>query len=368
MRVRTLLRRVAAASVIPVLGWAPLSSSPVEAAGSCTAYSVRTGDGWFAIADRVDVDVSSLLAANGAGLDDPLSPGDRLCLPDGADLVAGCERTATVRAGDGWSSIADRIGVGTGELLAVNAATERTVIHPGQEVCLPPGFAGASRSEPSVGAAYVVRTGDSWFWIAERSEVSVGALLAANDATSDRALFPGQELRLPAGATVPSGATQSGARSGTVALDALPTQGPCWYHDTWGDARSGGRTHVGTDIFTVPGEHVYAVADGVLTSRTWAQPGNISGNAWRLTAADGTSFFYAHLADFAPGLSEGSRVEQGQIIGWVGSTGNTTVSHLHFEVHPSGDDPVNPYPILRSAGGACNAGKPYTQPGGWVPD
>jgi murein DD-endopeptidase MepM/ murein hydrolase activator NlpD len=160
----------------------------------------------------------------------------------------------------------------------------------------------------------------------------------------------------------------AGAASGRIALEALPTQGPCWYSDSWGHPRSGGRKHVGVDIFTVPGEYVYAVADGRLTLRKWAQPGNISGNAWRLTADNGTAYFYAHLSDFAPGLSTGSRVEAGQIIGWIGKTGNTTVDHLHFEIRPGGGSPVNPYPILQSQGGGCNRGTPYTQPGGWVPD
>ena len=371
-RNRSIMRVVACArplgAVSSVLVSVVLVAAPAfdAAGGSCSSasYEVRPGDGWFAIADDVDVEVRKLLDVNDAGLDDVLFPGDRVCLPEGADAAAACRSTATVRSGDSWSLLARRAGVTLNSLVSLNGGDAGRTIHPGEQVCLPAGAA--------AGDAYTVASGDSWSWIAERAGTSMSALLDVNDASSSDSLFPGQQIRLPAGASQPTDGSSAGGAAGSrsvqVDLAALPTQGPCWYHDTWGDGRSGGRYHVGTDVFTVPGEYVYAVVDGTLTSRKWAQPGNISGNAWRLTAADGTYFFYAHLADFAPGLGEGSRVRAGQIIGWVGSTGNTTVDHLHFEVHPGGGGPVNPYPILRAEGGACNRGTPYTQPGGWVPD
>ena len=381
MRVGACMRRLAAASAVllPVLTAAPVSTPSVSASGfSCSsgaaAYEVRSGDGWYAVADRAEVSVGSLLDANGASIDDELAPGDRLCLPAGADLSGLCATAATVRAGDGWASIARRAGVSTSTVVALNGGDERRVVHPGDTVCLPNasasgGSASGGSSRSAADGDYTVVRGDSWFWIAERAGTSVRALLRANDASSDDPLHPGQELRLPAGATAPSGSSNgSSSGSGWANLEALPTQGPCWYHDTWGAPRSGGRKHVGTDIFTVRGQYVYAVADGKLTSRKWAQPGNISGNAWRLTASDGTAYFYAHLSDFAPDVGVGSAVRAGQIIGWIGKTGNTVVDHLHFEIRPGGGSPVNPYPILRAHGGACNQGTPYTQPGGWVPD
>ena len=135
-------------------------------------------------------------------------------------------------------------------------------------------------------------------------------------------LVPGQRIALPAGADTSALASRR-ATGGWVNLGAPPTQGPCWYADTWRDHRSEGRRHDGVDLFTRRGEYVYAVVDGRLTSRTWDQPGLRSGNSWWLTAADGSAtFFYAHMADFAPGLRAGSRVRAGQIIGFVGDTGN----------------------------------------------
>lgn len=382
MRVGACVRRLAA-TVVLLPAVSVLTDPSVAAAGfSCSSsgaatYQVRAGDGWYAVADRAGISVRSLLDANGASIDDSLFLGDRLCLPGGVDVTALCDPTATVHSGDGWSAIAERASVSLTSLLESNGADLGRILHPGETVCLPEGAsAGASSSSGasssaagrsrSAGADYVVAQGDSWYWIAERAGTTVQALLDLNDASADDTLHPGEEITLPAGATAPS--TEATTGSGWADLEALPTQGPCWYSDSWGHPRAGGRKHVGTDIFTVGGEYVYAVADGTLTSRKWAQPGNISGNAWRLTAEDGTAFFYAHLTDFAPEVRVGSRVRAGQIIGWVGATGNTAVDHLHFEIRPGGGSPINPYPILRAHGGACNRGTPYTQPGGWVPD
>ena len=364
---------VSSAMLAPLLAATPRSASPVSAAGfSCSgaaSYEVRSGDGWFAIAERAEVSVRSLLDANGASADDALHPGDRLCLPGGTNLTALCQSATTVRAGEGWAAIADRAGVSMSSVLASNGADTGRVLHPGQTVCLPAGASGGSSPSraDAVGGDYTIARGDSWYRIAERAGTTVRALLEVNGASEDTPLYPGRGISLPSGATQPSsGGSSSG--SGWATLQALPTQGPCWYSDSWGDPRSGGRRHVGVDIFTVTGEYVYAVDDGTLTMRKWAQPGNISGNAWRLTADDGTAYFYAHLSDFAPDLSVGSSVRTGQIIGWIGRTGNTTVDHLHFEIRPGGGGPVNPYPILRAHGGACNQDTPYTQPGGWIPD
>lgn len=370
MRVGAGVWRFAATAIALLVVPAWVHDVAVSGAGSsCAAdgpsYQVRSGDGWFAIADRAEVDVSSLLDANSAAADDALHPGDQLCLPASANLTAVCPATATVRSGDGWSAIAERAGVPLSSVLAANGTTDDRTLHPGETVCLPQGSsAERSRSEPS--GDYTVVRGDSWFGIAERVGTTVGELLSVNGADSDEPLYPGQEIRLPAGATTRLAGPSSGSSRPT--LQALPTQGPCWYSDSWGHGRPGGRRHEGVDIFTVAREYVYAVADGRLTLRKWAQPGNISGNAWRLTADDGTAYFYAHLFDFAPEVRVGSRVEAGQIIGWVGATGNTTADHLHFEIRPGGGRPVNPYPILGAHGGACNRGTPYTQPGGWVPD
>ena len=374
------LRRTAAVVItsgmaIVGLSVGPIGGTPVvSAAGfSCSSggstYEVRSGDSWYGIAERVDVTPRALLDANDASVSDLLVTGDRLCLPSGADTAGSCT-TYTVRSGDSWYSIALRSGVSARSLTAANDATLSRTIHPGNTICLPAGASAPSGSSGSsgssassgTGGSYTVVRGDSWAAIAWRADVSLRSLLSVNDAGSGDLIVPGDRVLLPAGAKQ---VTVNDPR--VVEIEAAPTQGPCGYADTWGDARSSTRRHRGTDIFSGAGNYVYAVVDGRLTGRTWNAAGANSGNAWTLTGADGTRFFYAHLLDFAPGLNVGSRVKAGQIIGWVGGTGNASAAHLHIEVRPRGGSPVNPYPILRTQGG-CNQGTPYTQPGGWVPE
>lgn len=375
MQVGAAVRRVAVWSVIGVVAAAATlvaAPSSVSAAGFTCAngpgYDVRSGDSWYGIAGRIEVSVDALIEANGATLDSVLSPGDRLCLPSGADPSRGCSNTYTVSAGDSWSAIASRTGTTAGSVADVNGVGTDHAIHPGDTICLPTGasVSGGSTTTPSStgasngpGRDYTVVSGDSWAAIAARSGVSMTSLLTVNGAGSGDLLLPGDVLQLPEGAAV--------VTATSVRLEAAPTQGPCAYGDTWGDGRSGGRSHAGTDIFPGSGNYVYAVVDGRLTGRIWDGAGQNAGNAWTLTAPDNTRFFYAHLAGFAPDLHVGSSVQAGQIIGWVGSTGNSSAAHLHLEIRPGGGAPVNPFPILRAQGG-CNDGRPYTQPGGWVPD
>ena len=148
------------------------------------------------------------------------------------------------------------------------------------------------------------------------------------------------------------------AELGLPTLQAFPVQGRCGFSDSWKAPRPGGRQHEGVDIIGARGLAIYAVADGVLTRMLTG--GALSGNSIRLTIADGTYFFYAHLDGFASGLSVGQTVRAGQIIGYLGSTGATS-NHLHFEVHPKGGVAVNPYPIVKAVD-ACNVTELLPQP------
>ena len=232
------------------------------------------------------------------------------------------------------------------------------------------------------GPTYSVVSGDSWSRIASRQKVSMTALMNANGATTATVIHPGQTLCLPVTnsspatttpttptaptPTTPATTTTAPAIASTVAIDIFPVQGPCSYVDTFGAPRSGGRSHEGVDIIAKAGQYVYAVKDGVLTKKYLDTPGSLSGNGWRLTTADGTYFFYAHLSTFASGLSVGSAVKAGQIIGLVGMTGDAPIPHTHFEVHPGGGASVNPTPIVKAVDGCKNTAVP-PQPGGTPP-
>ena len=119
-------------------------------------------------------------------------------------------------------------------------------------------------------------------------------------------------------------------------------------YNSWGAARDGGRRrHKGIDIFAPKGTGVVAVADGIISYIGEQPKGGLC--LW-LTTENGTSFYYAHLDRWAAGLFEGMEVRSGDLLGYVGNTGNakTTPPHLHFGVN-NNDEMVNPYPILTKA-------------------
>jgi hypothetical protein len=134
-----------------------------------------------------------------------------------------------------------------------------------------------------------------------------------------------------------------------IALSARPVDPPCVFIDTWQQPRAGGRLHEGVDIVTSAGSPIYAVVDGTISKIYLDAPGSRSGNGFRLAMADGTYFFYAHMQKFVDGLQVGSSYQAGDVIGYVGHTGNTLLDHLHLEVHPAGGDPINPFPIVTAA-------------------
>lgn len=130
----------------------------------------------------------------------------------------------------------------------------------------------------------------------------------------------------------------------------FPVDGPHSFINDWGFARSGGRSHKGTDIMAPRGTAVVAVVGGRI--RRTAYGSGLGGTIAWLDGSNGTSYYFAHLDGIAGGIRAGVSVRAGQLIGWVGSTGNARGGspHLHFEVHPGAGGAINPYPILRTSG------------------
>ena len=131
----------------------------------------------------------------------------------------------------------------------------------------------------------------------------------------------------------------------------FPVYGPSSFIDTFRAARATTSWHHGQDIFAPLGAPVLAVADGTLFSVGW---NDVGGNRFWLQDRHGNQFYYAHLSAFSPLATNGRRVRAGDVIGFVGTTGDAagTPPHLHFEIHPLGllylgyDGVINPWPWL----------------------
>ncbi|MUH50659.1 MAG: peptidoglycan DD-metalloendopeptidase family protein [Actinobacteria bacterium] len=149
-----------------------------------------------------------------------------------------------------------------------------------------------------------------------------------------------------AGGTTGSGGSggRPGAAAGQVYGSGLdwvcPIQGITGFADTWGEPRSGGRKHEGVDMISPRGTTIVAVVDGFAKP----QQNELGGTTIWFTGADGNKYYYAHLDAYA-NLGD---VVKGEIIGYVGDTGNARFStpHLHFEIHPGGGPAVDPYPTV----------------------
>ncbi len=130
----------------------------------------------------------------------------------------------------------------------------------------------------------------------------------------------------------------------------FPVGNPHSFGDSFGAPRMLGTTyehaHQGTDILAPSGTLLLAAERGLITKMGSDVLGGI--RIW-VKGESGTYYYYAHLSAFAEGMVDGKLVEAGDVIGYVGDTGNARggVPHLHFEIHPGGGAAVNPYPLLK---------------------
>ena len=155
----------------------------------------------------------------------------------------------------------------------------------------------------------------------------------------------------------------SSAKSGIPPL-LFPVVGQVTYTNDFGQARAGG-THQGNDLMGTKRAPVVAVEEG--TVKFWTTSAS-AGCMLYLKGASGTMYEYVHLnndltagndnrgtcvagVSYAPGLADGQHVAAGQLIGYLGDSGdaNGIASHLHFEVHPKGGNAVSPFPYLQKA-------------------
>jgi hypothetical protein len=131
----------------------------------------------------------------------------------------------------------------------------------------------------------------------------------------------------------------------------FPVYGPASFTDDFSAARAFTGWHHGNDVFAPLGAPVLAVTDGTLFLVGW---NDVGGNRLWLRDAAGNEFYYAHLSAFSPLAQDGAQVKAGDVVGFVGTTGDAvgTPPHLHFEIHPRGllwlgyDGVIDPFAYL----------------------
>ncbi|KPL49936.1 endopeptidase [Xanthomonas axonopodis] len=205
-----------------------------------------------------------------------------------------------------------------------------------------------AKIEPSSGAAPIAadRNAASAAPVAASAPAAATAPMVASAPVADAA---------PASMPVATNLAQSPdtATQGSGLLIPVQGIGAGQLQDTFTDARSEGRVHDAIDILAPTGTPVVAVADGMVEKLFTSDRGGLT--VYQFEPSGKYCYYYAHLERYADGLAEKQSIKRGQVIGYVGSTGNANPAapHLHFEIHRLGPEKqwwkgeaLNPYRVL----------------------
>lgn len=228
-----------------------------------------------------------------------------------------------VREGDTLSQIAEMFDVSAKTILWANDISNSNLIRPGVELII----------LPITGVRHVVKDGDTVSSIAKKYDGDVEDILAYNQLSSANDISVGDTVVVPGGEIAAPKPTRSSARvsvsGNAVAVTGGGSSG--YTHPVPGAQRSQGiHGYNGVDLAAPAGTPIRAAASGdVIVSK---------GSGWNggyglyivIKHPNGTQTLYAHNSSNI--VSVGQRVVAGQVIGYMGSTGRSTGSHLHFEV------------------------------------
>lgn len=237
------------------------------------------------------------------------------------------EKTVThiVRDGENLSQIAEKYRIDVDTLRGANEALDE-LIEPGQELLI----------LPKKGVLYQVEQGDSIWDIARRFNVDVKVILQSNQRNSDL-IESGEKLFIPGVKPLDKYSHHTPVSRNAEAKFILPATGEVSspFGQRWGKA------HQGVDIADDYGTPVVASLSGRVSYAGW-----ISGYGYSvmLEHRNGYSTLYGHMQSIL--VNSGQTVGQGEVIGKMGSTGNSTGPHVHFEVRKNGEI-IDPVHVLR---------------------
>lgn len=235
--------------------------------------------------------------------------------------------TYTVVEGDTLWGIAQRLGLQVNTLIGANPDLSPNVLKVGQVI----------RVLSVDGALHKVAAGDTLSSIARKYKVDVEEIMQANDIADPDALTVGQELILPGAVPLIVHKVSAGGKSVTVSGEyRWPVAGSISSNYGW----RWGQFHHGVDIAAPYGRTIVAARSGKVIFAGWKGG---YGNAVIISHGDGVTTLYGHASKLL--VSYGQWVEAGQAIARVGSTGNSTGYHCHFEVRVNGES-VNPLSVL----------------------
>lgn len=197
-----------------------------------------------------------------------------------------------------------------------------------------------------------------YFLMREPAPARTPAAVAASPPAAAGEAAAGDEAPRDAGDRARSARTTGRAKSAPPAAPGgllLPVQGvaPAQLSDTFDDARGSERMHEALDITAPRGTPVLAATDGSIEKLFTSDAGGLT--IYQFDPRREHAYYYAHLDAYAPGLAEGQAVARGDVIGYVGSTGNASddAPHLHFAIFELGPEKrwwqgtaINPYPLL----------------------
>jgi len=244
---------------------------------------------------------------------------------DGSDLM----ETYKVKAGDTLTGIASKYGVSMMTLWWANNLKSKDDLHLGQTLTIP----------PVTGLVLTVQASDTLAGLAARYKVDEQEILDANQ-LEDPNLVVGQVLAIPGamGKAVPVPKPEVYSSSGSSAIPSGSSRAPAMYSGgalTWPVSGGGNYVsqyfrsgHYGLDIAADYGSSVRSGASGTVIFAGWKN----NGGGYQVWIAHGSGLYttYNHMSGVSVG--GGQRVAEGQQVGRVGSSGNSTGPHLHFEV------------------------------------